>query len=996
MIKFYLKRVLLLAVLIFTVSTVFSQVPVVSFDSEWKYWANTAANAPAAAWKGGAAFDDAAWSSGSGKFGFGDDEEDVCIPAGCGSGCVPGSCGTKFMTTYFRKTVAINKSQYSAFRINLIRDDGAVIYVNGTEVWRSNMNSGTVVYSTAAQTTVPEADENRIYTSPAIPTTAFVEGQNVIAVEIHQENTSSSDLGFNMELTGDPVGATLLAAGSSWKYWANTAANAPAETWKSAAAFDDAAWTAGNAKFGYGDGQTTCVPGGCGTLCNPGNCTNKFTTTYFRTTVNIANPAAYQAFFIKLLRDDGAVVYINGTEVWRTNMRFGPVNYSTFADSVVPDGTLEETFYTSPLIPTSLLTAGTNLIAVEIHQANLNTSDMGFDLSLHGLESYTFSNETVYMWSGAIAPNSAKVNAKLQNKTSRARLVASTNSSLTSPLYGDYAAADTWNNNVAAMSISGLTPNTKYYYAIEADGIVDNSADDIGSFTTPGTGGYSFKFSAGGCMQSSNHPIFDRMSEKSPLFHLSHGDFHYANPNSSTDVNVHRNPYESNMLSQTPSRNFFKNHALAYVWDDHDFSGNDSDSTAAGKSNARRAYQEYVPHYPLAAGAGDVPIYQAFTIGRIRFIMSDLRSSRRTPTMMGVAQKAWFKNEVVNAKNNNQIIAWVTSVSYGGNQADNWGGYSAERTELANFFRDNNIENMFILSGDAHMLAIDNGNNHDFSTGTNNGNRYPVFATAPMNQSGSVKGGLYNVRSDGTVDPTPGATYTYTPATSTTGQYGMIEVTDNGSTQVTIKFTGYRVTNAGVESQLTEFSFARTLNLVFPVKISEFNVSKSNGDGHAKLTWKAEEADDCAHFVVERSADGVNFSSIATIPCNASSTQLYKYEDEGTMNGANYYRVRAVSISGNIIITPVKRIDFESMLSLVLSPNPVKTTLNIVIDNVATPKQSVYAIYDLQMRKLAQGTVTLRAGRNQVVYDARNLRAGTYIFRIDFQGNQVTKKFVVE
>jgi phosphodiesterase/alkaline phosphatase D-like protein len=295
--------------------------------------------------------------------------------------------------------------------------------------------------------------------------------------------------------------------------------------------------------------------------------------------------------------------------------------------------------------------------------------------------------------------------------------------------------------------------------------------------------------------------VLKKMAEKNPLFFLQMGDFHYDNPNSSSSLNVHQLPYER-LLANDVYQSFFKKIPFAYVWDDHDYAGNNSDSTASGKENARIAYREYIPHYAFGtvSPGNNAPIYQSFTIGKVHFILTDLRSSRRGPTMMGAAQKQWFKKECIAARNSRQMIAWVSSVSYGGTRPDNWGGFDNERTELANFFRDSSIKNMMILSGDAHMVAIDNGSHHDFSAGRNNPNLYPVFQAAALNQTGSYKGGTF---SEGGPFPNPNLSY---------GQYGLVEVTDRGDSVIQIRMTGYRVNEEGKELQLTGYSFTRILH----------------------------------------------------------------------------------------------------------------------------------------------------------------------------------------
>src|SRR5690606_17415587 len=137
-------------------------------------------------------------------------------------------------------------------------------------------------------------------------------------------------------------------------------------------------------------------------------------------------------------------------------------------------------------------------------------------------------------------------------------------------------------------------------------------------------------------------------------------------------------------------------------------------------------YQEYVPHYPLAAGSGNVPIYQAFTIGRVRFILCDLRSEK-TPrsepddpakTMMGSAQKAWFKSQLLAARDQYPLMIWISTVPWIG-QADDgedfWAGYTTERQELAEFIEHYNINNLLMLCGDAHMVALDDGSNTNYA-----------------------------------------------------------------------------------------------------------------------------------------------------------------------------------------------------------------------------------------------------------------------------------------
>ena len=167
------------------------------------------------------------------------------------------------------------------------------------------------------------------------------------------------------------VGETLIARGASWTYLDDGSDQGTA--WREAG-FDDSAWGAGDAQFGYGDGDERTVVG-----YGPDGGA-KYVTTYFRHAFDVPDPSAYLSLRLRLLRDDGAVVYLNGAEVARSNMPAGPIDYLTLAATGVSGGD-EDMFVEFSLDP-SLLVGGRNLVAVEIHQSSRSSGDISFDLSL--------------------------------------------------------------------------------------------------------------------------------------------------------------------------------------------------------------------------------------------------------------------------------------------------------------------------------------------------------------------------------------------------------------------------------------------------------------------------------------------------------------------------------------------------------------------------------------------------------------------------------------
>lgn len=137
-------------------------------------------------------YNDSAWVNGRGPLGYGDPPLNTTLSYGT-------DANNKYLTYYFRAGFNITGALPTNLTINLRRDDGAVIYHNGVEVLRTNMPTGTVAYTTLATAAIGGADETN-YITATIPVTNAVFGTNVIAVEMHQNATNSSDLSFDLEL----------------------------------------------------------------------------------------------------------------------------------------------------------------------------------------------------------------------------------------------------------------------------------------------------------------------------------------------------------------------------------------------------------------------------------------------------------------------------------------------------------------------------------------------------------------------------------------------------------------------------------------------------------------------------------------------------------------------------------------------------------------------------------------------------------------------------
>ncbi len=328
----------------------------VPLGSAWRYLDN--GSDQGTAWRD-PGFNDASWQSGPAQLGYGEGDEATVVSFGSDP-------NNKYATTYFRTSFNLpDTAGITGLHLRLRRDDGIAVYLNGTEIVRDNLAAG-AAFNTFALGNA--GDDGQTLLDFNVPATALQSGTNVLAVEIHQSGGTSSDISFDLGMTSIST-QTLLPMGSTWKYLDNGSDQGAA--WQHPS-FSDAAWASGPAQLGYGDGDESTVVG------YGGDTNNKYVTTYFRTTFNVADAANLASAQIRLKRDDGIAVYLNGVEIIRDNLAAGAA-FNTFAGGVAgDDGTAILTF----TVPAGLLVEGANVLAAEIHQASATSSDISFDLDV--------------------------------------------------------------------------------------------------------------------------------------------------------------------------------------------------------------------------------------------------------------------------------------------------------------------------------------------------------------------------------------------------------------------------------------------------------------------------------------------------------------------------------------------------------------------------------------------------------------------------------------
>jgi phosphodiesterase/alkaline phosphatase D-like protein len=380
-----------------------------------------------------------------------------------------------------------------------------------------------------------------------------------------------------------------------------------------------------------------------------------------------------------------------------------------------------------------------------------------------------------WVWSGACTADGVTIKAHARPGAMILLVASPLDTAAVSSTVTRAAVADA--NGVATFVLGDLEERTRYGYSVSTEG----TAALEGTFRTFSNRALSFRAVFASCAGSgSRSAVFTQMRAQQPDLFFHMGDMHYRNIARNLPA-LYARAYQDVLTSPTQSQ-LYRNVPIAYMWDDHDYGPDNSDGTSPSREAALASYRVFVPHYPMDARS-ESTIHQAFTIGRVRVIMTDTRSARSSPrvgaaerTMLGERQLAWLLEELEDAADA-PLVLWVNTIPWitKRNEAtdEGWAPYDVERRTIADaIVRLRLSDRLVMLSGDAHMLAIDDGTNSEYSLNASQGSKgFVVAHAAPMDRWPRIKGGNY---SHGQV--------------AANGQYGVLDVVDEGErVQVTIQ-----------------------------------------------------------------------------------------------------------------------------------------------------------------------------------------------------------------
>lgn len=380
-----------------------------------------------------------------------------------------------------------------------------------------------------------------------------------------------------------------------------------------------------------------------------------------------------------------------------------------------------------------------------------------------------------HAWVGAPTPTSMRLSTRTSGIASL-RWTVSAAPDLTAPVYSAPVVPDA--EGLAKHVITGLTPGAPYYYGLEADGTLLTDPLSRGRFTTAPPDGAEapirFWF-AGDRRTDSDHPVYEAILARDPMFGLFLGDLGYNDPQTEE---VTRYLWRTSLAQPRFSR-LVRECPTFYTYDQHDFGGNGSWSGSPNAATAHRYARDYPATYPLPATG----LYCTWRIGRCRFVQLDTRTLRSDPSLpdgsdksvLGAAQKQWFKDLL--AASTEPLIFVLLSFPHRPGAPDRWGSYATEFADLNAYIAGipGLAGRTVWLSADMHTLAADDGSHSP--------NGSVQLVGAALDQTGfQGTGGLY-------FNPESWS-HGWVPNPEGTGQYGWVEVIDEGSS-ITLTFTGY-------------------------------------------------------------------------------------------------------------------------------------------------------------------------------------------------------------
>ena len=206
--------------------------------------------------------------------------------------------------------------------------------------------------------------------------------------------------------------------------------------------------------------------------------------------------------------------------------------------------------------------------------------------------------------------------------------------------------------------------------------------------------------------------------------------------------------------------------------------------------------------------------------------------------------------------------------------------------------------------------------------------------------------------------------------------------------------TGYYyvdITNNGKRIITSPIWYTRNDMVILPVKLSSFLVRKINKT--VQINWGTDQEVNSSHFIIERSANGINWTSIATVNAVGNSNVHLDYVafDNTPLNGINYYRLKQADLDGSAIYSEVRNVVFNIPYEVSITPNPAKDVINVSVAGSHTQSFTV-EISSVNGKKVLIEKVI----GTSVKINTSRLSKGIYFVKVVSGGNVGVEKVLIQ
>lgn len=298
---------------------------------------------------------------------------------------------------------------------------------------------------------------------------------------------------------------------------------------------------------------------------------------------------------------------------------------------------------------------------------------------------------------GAVGTRDARVWWRTDGTRRSALRVARSAEALAEAAPVHVAWPDAIDDTTTTAQILGLEPDTTWFYDLEIDG----ARFGPWSFTTASEVPGPTRVAFGSCSRDDEQPIFEAIRAYDPDLFLFVGDNHYANSSELSDLRqyyrwAHERPGRAELLHEA---------SILATWDDHDYTGNNTDGAAAGKDEALRAFTNYWanPDY----GLSDVPgVFSTHRMGDVEVFLLDDRYYRGLEeSILGSAQEAWLLDALQSSDATFKLVVSGSQFTLEGSD-DSWGVYPEAQARLLQGIADRAVSGVVLLSGDIHRSEL--------------------------------------------------------------------------------------------------------------------------------------------------------------------------------------------------------------------------------------------------------------------------------------------------